>query len=37
MVTPEVVGLASRFPIGLVTCFAMHDGVSAMVRAAWRR
>jgi hypothetical protein len=28
---------ASRFLIGLVTCFATHDGIPAVVRAAWRR
>jgi hypothetical protein len=28
---------ASRFLIGLVTCFATHDGISAVARAAWRR
>jgi len=28
---------ASRFLIGLVTCFATHDGIPAVARAAWRR
>jgi hypothetical protein len=28
---------ASRFLTGLVTCFATHDGISAVARAAWRR
>jgi hypothetical protein len=28
---------ASRFLIGLVTCFARHDGIPAVARAAWRR
>ena len=28
---------ASRFLIGLVTCFATHDGNPAVARAAWRR
>jgi hypothetical protein len=28
---------ASRFLIGLVTCFATHDGIPAVTRAAWRR
>jgi hypothetical protein len=28
---------ASRFLIGLVTCFATHDGILAIARAAWRR
>jgi hypothetical protein len=27
----------SRFLIGLVTCFATHDGIPAVARAAWRR
>ena len=26
---------ASRFLIGLVTCFAKHDGIPAGARAAW--
>jgi len=26
---------ASRFLIGLVTCFATHDGISAVARAVW--
>jgi len=26
---------ASRFLIGLVTCFATHDGIPAVARAAW--
>src|SRR6516225_9524711 len=28
---------ASRFLIGLVTCFATHDGIPAVARASWRR
>jgi hypothetical protein len=28
---------ASRFLTGLVTCFATHDGIPAVARAAWRR
>jgi hypothetical protein len=28
---------ASRFLIGLVICFATHDGIPAVARAAWRR
>jgi hypothetical protein len=28
---------ASRFLIGLVTCFATHDGIPAVACAAWRR
>jgi hypothetical protein len=28
---------ASRFLIGLVTCFAMRDRISAVARAAWRQ
>ncbi len=28
---------ASRFLIGLVTCFATHGGIPAVARAAWRR
>jgi hypothetical protein len=28
---------ASRFLIGLVTCIATHDRISAVARAAWRR
>jgi hypothetical protein len=28
---------ASRFLIGLVTCFATHDGIPTVARAAWRR
>jgi hypothetical protein len=28
---------ASRFLIGLVTCFATHDGIPAVAPAAWRR
>ncbi len=28
---------ASRFLIGLVTCFATHEGIPVVVRAAWRR
>jgi hypothetical protein len=28
---------ASRFLIGLVTCFATHGGIPAIARAAWRR
>jgi hypothetical protein len=28
---------ASRFLIGLVTCFATHDGIAAVARAASRR
>jgi hypothetical protein len=28
---------ASRFLIGLVTCFATHDGIPAVARVAWRR
>ncbi len=28
---------ASRFLIGLVTCFATHDGIPAAARTAWRR
>jgi hypothetical protein len=28
---------ASRFLIGLVTCFATQDGIPAVARAAWRR
>src|SRR5215203_1205017 len=28
---------ASRFLIGLLTCFATHDGIPAVARAAWRR
>jgi hypothetical protein len=28
---------ASRFLIGLVTCFAMHDGILAVARVAWCR
>jgi hypothetical protein len=28
---------ASRFLIGLVTCFAMHGDIPAVARAAWRR
>ncbi len=28
---------ASRFLIGLVTCFATHDGIPAVARAAWPR
>jgi hypothetical protein len=28
---------ASRFLIGLVTCFATHDGIPAVSRAASRR
>ena len=28
---------ASRFLIGLVTCFATHDGIPAVARAASRR
>ncbi len=28
---------ASRFLIGLVTCFASHDSIPAVARAAWRR
>ena len=28
---------ASRFLIGLVTCFATHAGIPAVARAAWRR
>jgi hypothetical protein len=27
---------ASRFLISLVTCFATHDGIRAVARAAWR-
>ena len=26
-----------RFLIALVTCFATHGGIPAVVRAAWRR
>jgi hypothetical protein len=26
---------ASRFLIGLVTCFATHDGIPAVARASW--
>src|SRR3981081_3034373 len=28
---------ASRFLIGLVTCFATHDGIPAVACAKWRR
>src|SRR5690348_2022604 len=28
---------ASRFLTGLVTCFATHEGIPAVARAAWRR
>jgi hypothetical protein len=28
---------ASPFLIGLITCFATHDGIPAVARAAWRR
>jgi hypothetical protein len=28
---------ASRFLIGLVTCFATHDGIPDVAPAAWRR
>jgi hypothetical protein len=28
---------ASRFLIGLVTCFATHDGIPAAATVAWRR
>ena len=28
---------ASRFLIGLVTCFATQEGIPAVARAAWRR
>jgi hypothetical protein len=28
---------ASRFLIGLVTCFATHEGIPAVACAAWRR
>ncbi len=28
---------ASRFLIGVVTCFATDDGISAVARALWRR
>jgi len=28
---------ASRFLIGLVTCFATHNGIPLVARATWRR
>jgi hypothetical protein len=28
---------ASQFLIGLVTCFATHDSIPIVARAAWRR
>jgi len=28
---------ASRFLIGLVTCFATHDGIPAVAHAVWRQ